>query len=83
MANVKFSQFNLETSLSATGFLVGYDGVNNIRLTKASLESSLDLANLSGTIDLSTQVTGTLPILNGGTGIAPTGEPRSRNMDSR
>lgn len=68
MANVKFSQFNLETSLSATGFLVGYDGVNNTRLTKASLESSLDLANLSGTIDLSTQVTGTLPILNGGTG---------------
>jgi hypothetical protein len=78
MANVKFSQFNLETSLSATGFLVGYDGVNNTRLTKASLESSLDLANLSGTIDLSTQVSGTidlaaqvsgvLPILNGGTG---------------
>lgn len=74
----KFSDFNLAASLTGTGFIVGYDGANNIRITKSSLESSLSLANLSGSINLGTQVTGTLnlstnasgilPILNGGTG---------------
>lgn len=74
----KFSDFNLAASLTGTGFIVGYDGPDNVRITKSSLESSLDLANLSGSINLGTQVSGTLnlstyasgtlPILNGGTG---------------
>lgn len=37
-----------------------------------SVTSSLDLSTISGQIDLSTQVTGTLPIANGGTGEALT-----------
>jgi hypothetical protein len=68
MANVKFSQFTEAGALSGTGFIVGYDGVNNTRITKAELESSLDLANTSGLIDLTSQVSGALPIANGGTG---------------
>jgi hypothetical protein len=68
MANVKFSQFTAAGTLSATGFIVGYDGANNTRITKAILESSLVLANISGSIDLTNKVTGTLPIANGGTG---------------
>ena len=70
MANIKFSGFTSAASLTGTGELVGYDGVNNIRLTKANLETSLDLSNLSGSIDLTSQVTGTLPLANGGTGAA-------------
>ena len=76
----KFSDFNIAASLTGTGFIVGYNGPDNVRITKTSLESSLDLANLTGTIDLTTQVSGTLdlatnvsgalPILNGGTGQA-------------
>lgn len=68
MANIKFSGFTSAASLTGTGELVGYDGVNNIRLTKANLETSLDLSNLSGSIDLTSQVTGVLPLTNGGTG---------------
>lgn len=68
MANIKFSGFTSAASLTGTGELVGYDGVNNIRLTKANLETSLDLSNLSGSIDLTSQVTGILPLTNGGTG---------------
>jgi len=74
----KFSDFSTAASLSGTGFIVGYDGASNFKMTKSALESSLDLANISGSIDLATQttgdidlttqVTGTLPILNGGTG---------------
>ena len=74
----KFSDFNTAASLTGTGFIVGYDGPDNVRITKTSLESSLDLANLTGTIDLTTQVSGTLDlatnvngtlaVLNGGTG---------------
>jgi hypothetical protein len=88
MANIKFSGFTSAASLTATGELVGYDGVNNIRLTKANLESSLDLSNLSGLldlttqstgeIDLATQVSGVLPLAHGGTGqgaIVTTGVP--------
>jgi len=68
MANIKFSGFTSAASLTGTGELVGYDGVNNIRLTKANLETSLDLSNLSGSVDLTSQVTGILPLTNGGTG---------------
>lgn len=78
MANKKFSDFTTAPSLSGTAELVGYDGVDNIRLTKANLETSLDLGNLSGTITLGTQTTGTLPINEGGTGqsaITSTGVP--------
>jgi hypothetical protein len=78
MANIKFSGFTSAASLTGTGELVGYDGVNNIRLTKANLETSLDLSNLSGTIDLTSQVTNVLPLNNGGTGqgtIISTGVP--------
>jgi hypothetical protein len=74
----KFSDFSTAASLSGTGFIVGYDGASNFKMTKSALESSLDLANISGSIDLATQttgdidlttqVTGALPILNGGTG---------------
>lgn len=40
MPNVKFSQFTDQTTLSATGFLVGYDGVTNVRLDMQSLADS-------------------------------------------
>jgi hypothetical protein len=51
MANVKFSQFTAAT-ISATGFIVGYDSVldDNIRLTRAQLETALTLNNLSGVL---------------------------------
>jgi hypothetical protein len=51
MANVKFSQFTAAT-ISATGFIVGYDSVlnDNIRLTLAQLETALTLNNLSGVL---------------------------------
>lgn len=68
MANIKFSQFTTAASLSATGQIVGFDGVNNIRLTKAALEGSLNLGNLAGAVDAGTQVIGTLAAGNGGTG---------------
>lgn len=67
MANIKFSQFTSQASLSATAQIVGFDGATNIRLTKAALEGSLTLGNLAGTIDLTSQVTNTLPVANGGT----------------
>lgn len=71
MANVKFSQFTSAASLSATGQIVGFDGVNNIRLTKAALEGSLDLGNLTGSIDLATQSTGSIDISTRTTGDLP------------
>lgn len=70
MANIKFSQFVTVASLSATGQIVGFDGANNIRLTKAALEGSLNLGNLAGAVDAGTQVTGTLAVGNGGTGLS-------------
>jgi len=70
MANVKFSQFNSVASLSATGQIVGFDGANNIRLTKAALEGSLNLGNLAGAVDAATQVINVLAVGNGGTGLS-------------
>jgi len=51
MANVKFSQFSA-TTLSSTGFIVGYDSVlnDNIRFTLAQLETAMTLNNISGTL---------------------------------
>ncbi len=61
MANIKFSQFTVETDINNFDDIVGYAGASNVRITPAnlitSLESSLDLANLSGV----------LPIAKGGT----------------
>lgn len=51
MANKKFSQFIENTSLSPTGFVVGYDGINNIRVSLDSLIASLPIAT-SGTTGL-------------------------------
>jgi len=54
MANVKFSQFSA-TTLSATGFIVGYDSVlnDNIRFTLSQLETALTLDNITGALNVS------------------------------
>lgn len=68
MASKKFSDFTTAPSLSGTAELVGYDGVDNIRLTKAALEGSLTLGNLAGTIDLATQTSGAIDLATQTTG---------------
>lgn len=59
-----------ETMAAADTFAL-YDatGAINKKVTFAALEGDLDLGNLSGVITLTTQVTGTLPVGNGGTGV--------------
>lgn len=51
MANVKFSQFSA-TTISATGFIVGYDSAlnDNIRFTLAQLQTAMTLNSISGTL---------------------------------
>ena len=76
MANKKFSQFTAQPPDAATSYLVGYDSAanDNIRfqegdLNLADMGGAIDLATqTSGDISLTTQVTGTLPEANGGTG---------------
>ena len=52
------------TVTNGTGVLVG--GGSNLTLDVS--ESNLDLGNMGGTADLTSQVTGVLPLTNGGTG---------------
>lgn len=49
MANKKFSQFTEDLSLGATGFLVGYDATDNIRISLASLVASFPTASSTTT----------------------------------
>ena len=46
MANIKFSAFTAETDINNFDDIVGYGGVNNLKITPANLASSL--INLSG-----------------------------------
>jgi hypothetical protein len=52
------------TVTNGSGVLIG--GGSNLTLDVA--EANLDLANMGGTLDVSSQVTGTLAVANGGTG---------------
>jgi hypothetical protein len=61
------------TVTGGTGVLIG--GGSNLTLDVS--ESDLDLANMGGTLGLTSQVTGTLPIANGGTGGANAGAART------
>jgi len=61
------------TVTNGTGVLIG--GGSNLTLDVS--ESDLDLANMGGTLGLTSQVTGTLPIANGGTGGANAGAART------
>jgi len=49
MANIKFSGFTEATTVAGVGFLVGYDGVNNVRINPASM-LSLYLPLTGGTL---------------------------------
>lgn len=64
MANIKFSGFTPVLSPGPTVELVGISGGANIRTAL----SAIPLSSLGGNIDLASQVTGTLPLTNGGTG---------------
>lgn len=55
---------NKVTVTNGSGVLVG--GGSNLSLDIA--EANLDLANIGGSLDVASQVTGTLPVANGGTG---------------
>tara|TARA_Y100001973_G_C5203316_1_gene339495 strand:- start:489 stop:2333 length:1845 start_codon:yes stop_codon:yes gene_type:complete len=46
---VKFSQFNVETDVANVGYLVGYDGTDNVQITPANLISSSSIIDGSGT----------------------------------
>tara|TARA_X000000950_G_scaffold266309_1_gene341638 strand:- start:342 stop:3191 length:2850 start_codon:yes stop_codon:yes gene_type:complete len=59
------------TVTGGAGTIIG----GNVTLDVA--ESNLDLANMGGTLGLTSQVTGTLPIANGGTGGANAGAART------
>ncbi len=63
MANIKFSGFTAVPPVSTT-LMVGVAGGINTRFTVADIQ----LSDLGGTIDLGTQVTGVLPLADGGTG---------------
>lgn len=56
---------------NGTGTVIGGDATIDIT------ESNLDLGNMGGTADLTSQVTGVLPIANGGTGGANAGAART------
>ena len=43
MADKKFSQFNSEADINNFDGVVGYQGVNNVRISGADLNSSLDI----------------------------------------
>lgn len=73
MPNVKFSDFPADPF--ANGYLVGLDlGNQNIKVEKTDLANALapimNLSSMGGQIDLTTQVSGVLPIGNGGTNAA-------------
>lgn len=70
MPNVKFSDFPADPF--ANGYLVGLDGSNqNIKVDRnalaLSLSQAMNLGSISGNLNLGTQVTGVLPMANGGT----------------
>ena len=46
---VKFSQFNVETDVANVGYLVGYDGTDNVQITPANLIASSSIIDGSGT----------------------------------
>ena len=46
---VKFSQFNVETDVANVGYLVGYDGTDNVQITPANLISSSSIIDGIGT----------------------------------
>tara|TARA_B100001287_G_scaffold270984_1_gene270549 strand:+ start:1006 stop:3858 length:2853 start_codon:yes stop_codon:yes gene_type:complete len=56
---------------NGTGTVIGGDATIDIT------ESNLDLGNMGGTADLTSQVTGVLPVANGGTGGANAGAART------
>lgn len=58
MADKKFSDFTVQTNLSSFDGLVGFDGVNNYKITPSNLAASLDLDSFT---------TGKLAIAQGGT----------------
>ena len=62
---------NKLTITNGAGTVIGGDATIDIA------ESNLDLANMGGTADLTSQVTGVLPVANGGTGGANAGAART------
>ncbi len=60
MADKKFSAFSTSAK-ATTDYVVGYTGANNVKLTPADLVTD---------VDLTSDVTGQLPLANGGTGQA-------------
>ena len=48
---VKFSQFNVETDVANVGYLVGYDGTDNVQITPANLIASSSIIDGSGTAE--------------------------------
>jgi hypothetical protein len=69
MADIKFSQFTNLASPSGASQVVGLSSGNNVRMSL----SSIDLGTLGGNINLTSQVTGTLRIADGGTGSSTAG----------
>lgn len=69
MADIKFSQFTNLASPSGASEVVGVSSGNNVRMSL----SNIDLGTLGGNINLTSQVTGTLPIADGGTGSSTAG----------
>ncbi len=65
MANIKFSGFSSVAPVTTTT-LVGVAGGVNTKFVLGDIQ----LSDLGGAIDLSTQVTGVLPLVEGGTGAA-------------
>ncbi|WP_293317926.1 hypothetical protein [Phenylobacterium sp.] len=59
MANKKFSQFNNEADINNFDGVVGYAGANNLRISGADLNQSLDINSLAGTAAIATGGTGT------------------------
>ena len=58
MADKKFSQFNSEADINNFDGVVGYQGANNIRISGADLNQSLDINSMAGTLAISSGGTG-------------------------
>lgn len=58
MANKKFSQFNNELDINNFDGVVGYAGANNLRISGADLNQSLDINSLAGTAAIASGGTG-------------------------
>ena len=58
MADKKFSQFNSEADINNFDGVVGYQGANNVRISGADLNSSLDINSMAGTLAISSGGTG-------------------------